>query len=105
MSPTCGHLRAMSPRGTRTGSSLPPKPDNSRRRIAVGGSGPSRRGWGRAVAATVVGGWAALHLLAGAASGAGIADLPSVDPLTLADTQLEPVQWTDLEGWSADDHL
>jgi membrane-bound lytic murein transglycosylase A len=46
-----------------------------------------------------------LHLLAGTASGAGTADPPSADPLTLADTQLEPVQWTDLEGWPADDHL
>ena len=27
-----------------------------------------------------------------------------VDPLELPDTQLEPVEWADLNGWSADDH-
>src|SRR5262245_52464675 len=26
-------------------------------------------------------------------------------PLKLADTQLEPVKWTELAGWTADDHL
>jgi membrane-bound lytic murein transglycosylase A len=28
----------------------------------------------------------------------------SIDPLKLPDTQLEPVEWADLSGWSADDH-
>ena len=27
------------------------------------------------------------------------------DPLTLPDSHLEPLRWTDLEGWAADDHL
>jgi peptidoglycan lytic transglycosylase A len=27
------------------------------------------------------------------------------EPLKLADSQLEPVKWSDLEGWTADDHL
>jgi len=27
------------------------------------------------------------------------------EPLKLADSQLEPVKWTELAGWSADDHL
>ncbi len=27
------------------------------------------------------------------------------EPLKLANTQLEPVEWTDLAGWTADDHL
>ena len=27
-----------------------------------------------------------------------------VDPLNIPDTQLEPVQWTDLDGWPGDDH-
>jgi peptidoglycan lytic transglycosylase A len=27
-----------------------------------------------------------------------------IDPLNIPDTQLEPVQWTDLDGWTADDH-
>jgi membrane-bound lytic murein transglycosylase A len=27
-----------------------------------------------------------------------------IEPLKLADTQLEPVKWTELEGWAADDH-
>src|SRR5947208_3734053 len=26
------------------------------------------------------------------------------DPLKLPDTQLEPVEWADLKGWSGDDH-
>src|SRR5215510_5804414 len=28
----------------------------------------------------------------------------SVDPLKLPDTQLEPAEWADLNGWSTDDH-
>jgi len=27
-----------------------------------------------------------------------------VDPLNIPDTQLEPVKWSDLDGWAADDH-
>src|SRR5438270_5637787 len=27
------------------------------------------------------------------------------EPLKLADSQLEPVKWTELAGWAADDHL
>ena len=27
------------------------------------------------------------------------------EPLKLADTQLEPVKWADVAGWTADDHL
>jgi len=27
------------------------------------------------------------------------------EPLKLADSQLEPVKWTELAGWTADDHL
>jgi membrane-bound lytic murein transglycosylase A len=27
------------------------------------------------------------------------------EPLKLADSQLEPIKWTELAGWSADDHL
>jgi hypothetical protein len=27
------------------------------------------------------------------------------EPLKLANTQLEPVKWTELAGWTADDHL
>ena len=27
------------------------------------------------------------------------------EPLTLPDSQLEPVAWSDIEGWTADDHL
>src|SRR5438105_6207144 len=29
----------------------------------------------------------------------------SADPLKLADTALEPVKWSELAGWTADDHL
>jgi membrane-bound lytic murein transglycosylase A len=28
----------------------------------------------------------------------------TIDPLNNSDTQLEPVTWTDLDGWTADDH-
>ena len=27
------------------------------------------------------------------------------EPLKLADSQLEPVKWTELAGWTADDHI
>jgi len=38
--------------------------------------------------------------------GAGcIAQGAGVDPLNIPDTQLEPVEWADLDGWSADDHV
>jgi membrane-bound lytic murein transglycosylase A len=44
---------------------------------------------------------ATLWLLASAAVQAQVRD---VDPLQAPDTQLEPVAWTDLEGWTSDDH-
>src|SRR2546423_9044627 len=43
----------------------------------------------------------AAALLVPAALGAEPAD----EPFKLADTALEPVKWTDLAGWAADDHL
>src|SRR5262249_50872807 len=43
----------------------------------------------------------AMAWLLGAGSMAYGAD---IDPLKLPDTQLEPVEWADLNGWSADDH-
>jgi len=30
---------------------------------------------------------------------------PNEEPLKLAGTQLEPIKWTQLGGWSGDDHL
>ena len=30
---------------------------------------------------------------------------PGDEPFKLADSQLEPVKWTDVEGWAADDQL
>src|SRR5215831_18781608 len=30
---------------------------------------------------------------------------PGDEPLKLADSQLEPVSWADVDGWAADDHL
>ena len=30
---------------------------------------------------------------------------PGDEPFKLADTELEPVKWTDVAGWAADDHL
>jgi membrane-bound lytic murein transglycosylase A len=49
----------------------------------------------RGVAASLVG-----AILCFAASGA-----QAEEPLKLAGTQLEPVTWTELAGWTADDHL
>ena len=49
----------------------------------------------RGVVAGVVG--VILYLTANAAS--------AEEPLKLADSQLEPVKWTELSGWRADDHL
>src|SRR5262249_12325943 len=34
-----------------------------------------------------------------------IAQVAGVDPMNIPDTQLEPVGWADLDGWSADDHV
>jgi membrane-bound lytic murein transglycosylase A len=36
---------------------------------------------------------------------AATAQAEQADPLIIADTQLEPVSWTALDGWAADDHL
>src|SRR5260370_26265334 len=47
------------------------------------------------VVASVVG--AILCFMASAAS--------AEEPLKLADSRLEPVKWTELAGWTADDHL
>src|SRR5947209_8125092 len=36
---------------------------------------------------------------------AGVAGaFPGDEPLKLPDAQLEPVKWSDLDGWAADDH-
>ncbi|MEA2988335.1 MAG: rane-bound lytic murein transglycosylase [Alphaproteobacteria bacterium] len=43
---------------------------------------------------------AMLWLLAGVAA----APAQSVDPLHIPDSQLEPIQWSDLDGWAGDDH-
>jgi membrane-bound lytic murein transglycosylase A len=53
------------------------------------------------VAHALLGGIAAITLgLAGAAYAE-----PGDEPLKLPDSQLEPVKWTDIDGWAADDHL
>src|SRR5689334_10100158 len=36
-------------------------------------------------------------------AGAGRASAQTIDPLDIPDTQLEPLQWSDLDGWTADD--
>jgi membrane-bound lytic murein transglycosylase A len=53
---------------------------------------------GRAFLATIGGALLWSSALAPAAA-------QDADPFRLADTQLEPVKWADLEGWAADDHL
>jgi membrane-bound lytic murein transglycosylase A len=46
-------------------------------------------------------GWS---LLAAACLAAAPCYADGVDPLNIPDTQLEPVQWSDLDGWTTDDH-
>jgi membrane-bound lytic murein transglycosylase A len=86
---------------------------NQARRSALPLNGLDRAAWGAAggigmvvrygcVLGTVRGvvasfAWAILCFTAIDASAEG--------PLKLADTQLEPVKWTELAGWNADDHL
>src|SRR5262245_54116396 len=49
---------------------------------------------------------AALAIVAAALSLAGPSSaVPGDEPFKLDDTQLEPVAWSDLDGWAADDHL
>jgi membrane-bound lytic murein transglycosylase A len=50
---------------------------------------------------SLVGIAAAVVLLFGA-TGSALAE--EVDPLNIPDTQFEPVNWSDLDGWAADDH-
>jgi membrane-bound lytic murein transglycosylase A len=44
---------------------------------------------------------AAAIIIVGAAT---VAAGQTIDPLNIPDTQLEPVQWSDLDGWATDDH-
>src|SRR5262245_27533313 len=45
-------------------------------------------------------------MIAAALSLAGLAlAQDSAEPFKLADTQLEPVKWSEVEGWADDDHL
>ena len=44
-------------------------------------------------------------LLSLALVGTAAPQAEDVEPFKLADTQLEPVKWSDLPGWAADDHL
>ena len=43
-------------------------------------------------------------LLSLALVGTAAPQAEDVEPFKLADTQLEPVKWSDLPGWAADDH-
>jgi membrane-bound lytic murein transglycosylase A len=47
---------------------------------------------------------AAIGLMMGATAALGPARSQSIDPLKIPDTQLEPVKWSDVNGWAADDH-
>lgn len=79
-----------------TGSSSPPKPGNS-----VGACRKARR-TPRAPAIVLAAAIGLTGLVAGAR--AEEASGPNVDPLNAPETQLEPVRWTDLDGWANDDH-
>jgi membrane-bound lytic murein transglycosylase A len=65
-------------------------PASCRADLGAGGARP-----GRGAAASLLA--ASMCVVAGAAWAQG--------PLTLAGTQLEPVAWSELAGWTADDHL
>jgi membrane-bound lytic murein transglycosylase A len=39
-----------------------------------------------------------------AGSAFGQDQIPDIDPLQIPDTQLEPIRWTEIDGWAADDH-
>jgi membrane-bound lytic murein transglycosylase A len=50
-------------------------------------------------------GIAAATLWLGCAGSAyGQDQIPDIDPLQIPDTQLEPIRWTEIDGWAADDH-
>src|SRR5262245_42015778 len=91
MSPTSGPSRVTYPRAIPTGSSSLPKPGNNR-----DGAGAMSR-WLRNVSKSVV--IATLGFAATMPLGAS-----DVDPLRAPDTQLEPIQWSDIDGWANDDH-
>jgi peptidoglycan lytic transglycosylase A len=52
---------------------------------------------------TSVGRIFAIWLVGATAASAEVHNQP-IDPLNIPDTQLEPVKWSDLDGWAADDH-
>jgi membrane-bound lytic murein transglycosylase A len=90
----------MSRHGIQTGSLLRPKPDNSRRSDAPGTCAAGGRQRSKVAALILAVLWMSAQLPPASASAA-----EDADPLKLADTQLEPVRWGDLESWAADDHL
>jgi membrane-bound lytic murein transglycosylase A len=47
----------------------------------------------------------AVACLAGACQPGSAGAAGATDPIKIAESQLEPVQWSDLQGWAADDHL
>src|SRR5215467_12904399 len=53
---------------------------------------------------TSVGRFAAAAIFIAGASVAAPAQPQLIDPLNIPDTQLEPMRWSDLDGWAADDH-
>src|SRR4051812_14544162 len=96
MSRMSGPSRAMSLHAIPTGSSSPPKPGNS------GVESCKARCPRRARAAFSAAVLGLLGLVVGVR--AEEATGPNVDPLNAPETQLEPVKWTDLDGWADDDH-
>src|SRR5262249_7890218 len=53
---------------------------------------------------TSVGGIGAAAIWMAGGGGAAPAQRQLIDPLSIPDTQLEPMRWSDLDGWAADDH-
>src|SRR5262249_9544297 len=84
-----GPSRAMSPRVTPTGNWSPPKPVNER-------SAAMTAAIGRLRLPTILS-----VFLAGCVAAAMAGEPPS---FRLADAALEPLAWTQLDGWGSDDH-
>src|SRR5262245_13424464 len=103
----CGHSRATSPRATPTGSWSQPRRASSRS-LPEPPTMPARDGsFSRRLAL----GRLALRRLATAAGAVvlfatqvDVAHAGDLERLKLIDSQIEPVSWTELDGWTTDDH-
>src|SRR5262252_3394470 len=92
MSRTSGLSPAIFPRATPIGKSSPPKLGNEVGKLAMG----------RVAARYLT--FCLLAALLAVIGSSVVALAEGNGPIVFPDTQYEPVEWTDLEGWSSDDH-